>query len=73
MLPAFFYYRFELTDAQAAMLLSLQGNLRISQIVNPLKGCVMELPLRLLHQLKKLLTYVGNRGILQIVNDICHK
>ena len=22
---------------------------------------------------KKLLTYVGNRGILQIVNDICHK
>lgn len=44
---------FELTDAQAAMLLSLQGNLRISQIVNPLKGCVMELPLRLLHQLKR--------------------
>ena len=53
MLPAFFYYRFELTNAQAAMLLSLQGNLRISQIVNPLKGCVMELPLRLLHQLKR--------------------
>lgn len=44
---------FELTDAQAAMLLSLQGNLRISQIVNPLKGCVMELPRELLRQLKR--------------------
>ena len=41
MLPAFFYYRFELTDAQAAILLSLQGNLRIRQFVNPLKGGVM--------------------------------
>ena len=33
-----------LTDAQASMLLSLVGNLRISQVVNPLKGCVMEFP-----------------------------
>jgi len=34
-----------LTDAQAAMLLSLRGDLRIAQVVNPRKGCVMELPL----------------------------
>ncbi len=34
----------DLTDAQAAMLLSLVGNLRISQVVNPLKGCIMEFP-----------------------------
>lgn len=33
-----------LTDAQAAMLLSLVGNLRISQVVNPKKGCIMEVP-----------------------------
>ncbi len=32
------------TDAQAAMFLSLAGNLRISQVVNPQKGCIMELP-----------------------------
>lgn len=32
-----------LTDAQAAMFLSLTGNLRISQVVNPEKGCMMEL------------------------------
>ena len=44
---------FELTDAQAAMLLSLQGNLRISQVVNPLKGCMMELPKDILRQLKR--------------------
>ena len=37
-----------LTDVQAAILLSLEGDLRISQIVNPLKGCVMELPKRYL-------------------------
>ena len=42
--------RWNLTDAQAAMLLSLQGNLRISQIVNPRKGCVMELKKVLLKQ-----------------------
>ena len=34
----------DLTDAQAAMLLSLVGNLRISQVVNPKKGCIMEFP-----------------------------
>ncbi len=34
----------DLTDAQASMLLSLAGNLRISQVVNPRKGCVMEFP-----------------------------
>lgn len=33
-----------LTDAQAAMLLSLAGELRISQVVNPAKGCIMQLP-----------------------------
>ena len=33
-----------LSDAQAAMLLSLVGDLRISQIVNPLKGCIMRFP-----------------------------
>lgn len=27
-----------------AMLLSLCGNLRITQVVNPLKGCIAELP-----------------------------
>lgn len=32
------------TDAQAAMMLSLVGNLRISQVVNPKKGCIMEFP-----------------------------
>ncbi len=44
---------FDLTDAQAAMLLSLQGNLRISQVVNPLKGCMMELPRDILKQMKR--------------------
>ncbi|MEW6550380.1 MAG: acetamidase/formamidase family protein [Spirochaetota bacterium] len=33
-----------LSPEQCGMLLSLAGNLRISQIVNPLKGCVMEFP-----------------------------
>ncbi len=33
-----------LSDVQASMLLSLAGNLRISQVVNPLKGCIMEFP-----------------------------
>lgn len=36
-----------LTDAQSGMLLSLAGNLRISQIVNPAKGCIMEFPIGL--------------------------
>lgn len=40
----------DLSDAQAAMLLSLVGNLRISQIVNPQKGCMMEFPKKYLHQ-----------------------
>lgn len=44
---------FALSDAQAAMLLSLNGNLRISQIVNPLKGCMMELALDTLRQLPR--------------------
>ena len=35
---------FCLSDVQAAMLLSLVGDLRISQIVNPLKGCIMCFP-----------------------------
>ncbi len=43
---------FELTDAQAAMLLSLSGNLRITQVVNPRKGCAMELPQTIIDQLK---------------------
>lgn len=33
-----------LDAAQSGMLLSLAGNLRISQVVNPAKGCIMELP-----------------------------
>jgi amidase len=33
-----------LNAEQCGMILSLAGNLRISQIVNPLKGCVMEFP-----------------------------
>jgi amidase len=37
----------ELTDAQSGMLLSLAGNLRISQVVNPAKGCIMEFPIGL--------------------------
>ncbi len=37
-----------LSDAQAAMLLSLAGDLRISQVVNPKKGCVMQFPKRYL-------------------------
>lgn len=44
--------RWDMTDAQAAMLLSLQGNLRISQVVNPRKGCMMELKKELLAQWK---------------------
>ncbi|MGD9566950.1 MAG: acetamidase/formamidase family protein [Sedimentibacter sp.] len=36
-----------LTDAQCGFLLSLAGNLRISQIVNPAKGCIMEFPIGL--------------------------
>ena len=36
-----------LTDAQSGMLLSLVGNLRISQVVNPSKGCIMEFPIGL--------------------------
>jgi amidase len=37
----------ELTDSQSGLLLSLAGNLRISQIVNPAKGCIMEFPIGL--------------------------
>ena len=33
-----------LDKAHAAMLLSLKGDLRISQIVNPAKGCLMAFP-----------------------------
>lgn len=41
-----------LSDAQAAMLLSLKGNLRITQVVNPKKGCMMEFPMDMLRELK---------------------
>ena len=37
----------DLSDAQTGMLLSLAGNLRISQVVNPEKGCIMEFPIGL--------------------------
>lgn len=33
-----------LSDAQAGLLLSLAGDLRISQVVNPAKGCMMVFP-----------------------------
>ncbi len=36
-----------LNDMQSGLLLSLAGNLRISQVVNPLKGCYMEFPIGL--------------------------
>ena len=36
-----------LSDVQSGMLLSLSGNLRISQIVNPAKGCKMVFPIDL--------------------------
>ena len=36
-----------LDDMQSGLLLSLAGNLRISQVVNPLKGCYMEFPIGL--------------------------
>lgn len=38
----------DLDDAGAAMLLSLCGNLRISQVVNPQKGCIMAFPKNIL-------------------------
>ena len=41
----------DLTDAQCGMLLSLAGNLRISQVVNPEKGCIMEFPIGLAHEI----------------------
>jgi amidase len=34
-----------LSDAQSGMLLSMLGNMRISQVVNPAKGCIMEFPI----------------------------
>lgn len=40
----------KLTDAQAAMLLSLVGNLRISQVVNPKQGCMMQFPKKYLEK-----------------------
>jgi len=42
-----------ISDAQAAMILSLKGNLRITQVVNPKKGCMMEFPLDVLRELKE--------------------
>lgn len=39
-----------LDAAQSGMLLSLAGNLRISQVVNPAKGCIMEFPRGLAHE-----------------------
>ena len=44
---AFLVGHTDLDEAQAAMLLSLAGNLRISQVVNPAKGCIMEFPIGL--------------------------
>ena len=41
-----------LTDAQAAMLLSLVGDLRISQVVNPRRGCVMRFPKEYLDRIR---------------------
>ena len=43
----------QITSAQAAMLLSMVGNLRISQVVNPQKGCMMEFPLSVLREISK--------------------
>ncbi len=45
--------RYGLSDVQAAMLLSLQGNLRITQVVNPRKGCMMEIGKDVLGALEK--------------------
>lgn len=39
-----------LSDLQCGLLLSMQGNLRISQVVNPLQGCVMEFPVGLANE-----------------------
>ena len=40
----------ELSADQSGMLLSLAGNLRISQVVNPAKGCIMEFPIALANE-----------------------
>jgi amidase len=44
---AFLVEHSDLNAAQCGMLLSLAGNLRISQVVNPRKGCIMEFPVGL--------------------------
>lgn len=44
----------ELSDLQCGLLLSMQGNLRISQIVNPLQGCIMDFPRGLIHEVFEL-------------------
>ena len=49
-MQAFLQQHAGLTDAQSGLLLSLAGNLRISQVVNPSKGCIMELPRGLAHE-----------------------
>jgi len=46
-MQAFLQQHSGLTDVQSAMLLSLAGNLRISQVVNPAKGCLMQFPVGL--------------------------
>lgn len=50
---SFVMKRYGLTAAQAAMLLSLSADLRISQVVNPWKGCYMELPKAALEKTKE--------------------
>lgn len=35
------------------MLLSLAGDLRISQVVNPKKGCVIQFPKRYLDEIRR--------------------
>ena len=43
-LEAVLDYHTALDNPHAGMLLSLKGDLRISQIVNPAKGCIMAFP-----------------------------
>jgi len=40
-----------LSDIQSGLLLSISGNLRISQVVNPKKSCVMDFPIGLANEM----------------------
>ena len=40
----------QLNDTESGLLLSMAGNLRISQVVNPLKGCIMDFPIGLANE-----------------------